>query len=73
MTELARVGEPAAALQQYRECVRILDRELGVAPLAETTAVAEAIRSGGLAPPQPSLASLRAGIFAFSMAYSWSA
>ncbi len=54
MTELARIGEPAAALQQYRECVRILDRELGVAPLAETTAVAEAIRSGGLAPPQPS-------------------
>ena len=49
MTALARAGEPAAALQQYRECVRILDRELGVAPLSETTAVAESIRAGDLA------------------------
>ncbi len=55
MTELARAGEPAAALQQYRDCVRILDRELGVGPLAETTAVAEAIRSGGFAVAAPSL------------------
>ncbi len=55
MTELARAGEPAAALQQYRECVRILDRELGVGPLAETTAVAEAIRSGGFTASASSL------------------
>ncbi len=51
MTALARSGEPAAALQQYRECVRILDSELGVAPLAETTALAESIRAGSLPGP----------------------
>ena len=50
MSALAAAGEPAAALRQYRECVRILDRELGVAPLAETTALAEAIRDGRFAP-----------------------
>ena len=46
MTALAAAGESAAALRQYRECARILDRELGVAPLAETTALAETIRDG---------------------------
>lgn len=46
MEVLARSGEPAAALAQYRDCVRILDRELGVAPLAETADLAEAIRTG---------------------------
>ena len=33
----ARAGQRSAAVQQYRECVRVLDRELGVAPLEETT------------------------------------
>ncbi len=51
MSALGAAGEPAAALRQYRECVRTLDRELGVAPLAETTALAEAIRDGRFAPP----------------------
>ena len=51
MAALAGSGEPAAALRQYRECVRILDRELGVAPLAETTALAEAIRDERVVPP----------------------
>ncbi len=50
MYALAAAGEPAAALHQYRNCVLILDRELGVAPLAETTALAEAIRDGRVAP-----------------------
>jgi len=50
MSALAAAGEPAAALRQYRECVRTLDRELGVAPLLETTALAEAIRDGRFAP-----------------------
>ncbi len=50
MSALAAAGEPSAALQQYRECVRILDAELGVAPLAETTALAEAIRDGQFVP-----------------------
>ena len=48
MATLARAGEPAAAIRQYRECVRILDAELGVAPLAETTELYEAIRAGQL-------------------------
>ena len=48
MEVLARSGEAAAALAQYRDCIRILDRELGVAPLAETTDLAEAIRAGQL-------------------------
>src|SRR5262245_42610930 len=33
----AWAGERAAAIEQYRACVRTLHRELGVAPLAETT------------------------------------
>ncbi|HZQ07881.1 MAG TPA: AAA family ATPase [Anaerolineae bacterium] len=32
----ARDGHRAAALRQYRECLRLLDQELGVAPLPET-------------------------------------
>ena len=36
-------GRRAAALRQYRDCVRLLDRELGVSPLAETTALWEVI------------------------------
>ena len=45
-------GQRSAALNQYRECVRVLDRELGVAPLEETHALYEAIRSNQ-APPAP--------------------
>jgi DNA-binding SARP family transcriptional activator len=40
----ARAGDRAAALRQYRACVAVLERELGVAPLATTTARYEAIR-----------------------------
>ncbi|MDP9069066.1 MAG: AAA family ATPase [Actinomycetota bacterium] len=39
-------GMRTAALQQYRECVGILDRELGVSPLGDTTALYEAIGEG---------------------------
>lgn len=53
MTTLSRAGEPAAAIHQYRECVRILDAELGVAPLAETTDLYEAIRAGRLVADPP--------------------
>jgi DNA-binding SARP family transcriptional activator/tetratricopeptide (TPR) repeat protein len=57
MEVLARAGEPAAALAQYRDCVRTLDRELGVAPLPETTELADAIRGGLLGPsPDPAAA-----------------
>jgi len=60
MATLARAGEPAAALQQYRECVRILDRELGVPPLAGTTQLAEEIREGRMAGPPPGLPAIAA-------------
>src|SRR5262249_25249689 len=46
-------GERAAALGQYRDCVRILHRELGVAPTEETTAVYHAIREGGTVTADP--------------------
>lgn len=49
----ARAGDRAAALRQFRECVRVLDRELGVAPLPETAALARAIGSGEPAPETP--------------------
>ena len=41
----------AAALRQYRECVRILGKELGVAPLEETTGLYHAFQEN--APPPP--------------------
>ena len=40
-----------AALHQYRACVRILEQELGVAPLAETTELYEAVKGNRLSPP----------------------
>ena len=49
----ARAGQRSAALRQYRECARILERELGVPPLAETTALYEAIREQRIQPAAP--------------------
>jgi DNA-binding SARP family transcriptional activator len=46
----ARAGQRGAALRQYRECVRILEQELGVAPLEETTHLYQEIMSGRLEP-----------------------
>ena len=43
---LARAGERSAALMQYRKCAHLLDRELGVAPMRETTALRDAIERG---------------------------
>ena len=40
----AQSGRRSKALDQFRSCVRVLDEELGVAPLPETTALYEAIR-----------------------------
>lgn len=45
----ARDGQRAAALRQYRECVRQLEQELGVAPLPETTELYHAIQENRLA------------------------
>jgi predicted ATPase/DNA-binding SARP family transcriptional activator len=51
----------AAALRQYRECVRVLDQELGVTPLEETTLLYRAIQENDL-PPRPALSEHRASV-----------
>ena len=51
MAILARSGDRAGAIRQYRATVAMLDRELGVQPLAETTELYEAIRDDRLAGP----------------------
>jgi DNA-binding SARP family transcriptional activator len=43
-------GQRGAALRQYRACVRVLDDELGVPPLEETTALYQALTEGRPAP-----------------------
>lgn len=50
----AWAGQPAAALRQYDECVRMLDEEFGVPPEDETVDLHEAIRTKRL--PMPSTA-----------------
>ena len=50
---LAEVGDRQAAMEQYRDCVRVLDRELGVRPLDETTALYHAIVEGSLETTPP--------------------
>jgi DNA-binding SARP family transcriptional activator len=47
----AWAGQRASALRQYRECVRILEGELGVSPLGETTRIYEAIKENDVPPP----------------------
>jgi DNA-binding SARP family transcriptional activator len=44
----ARSGDRAAAARQYREATRLLDQELGIAPVAETRALHDAIEAGTL-------------------------
>ncbi len=44
MDLLEAAGDRSGALRQYRACVATLERELGVAPLASTTARYDAIR-----------------------------
>jgi DNA-binding SARP family transcriptional activator len=51
MEVFAASGDRAAALRQYRTCVAILNRELAVLPLPETTARYEAIRDAMPRPP----------------------
>lgn len=51
----ARSGDRAAALRQYRECARVLDRELGIASHRDTIALRDAIERGDAEPePGPS-------------------
>lgn len=51
MTMSVWAGDRAAALRQYRECARILDEELGVPPLSETSALEESILCDAI--PEP--------------------
>src|SRR5262249_55574397 len=44
-------GQRTAALQQYQECVHILNQELGVAPLAATTQLYQDIKLNQETPP----------------------
>jgi DNA-binding SARP family transcriptional activator len=63
----ARKGERAAAVRQYRTCVRVLRAELGVAPVEETTSLYRAIQENRLAPaaaspgPRSAATDVRAG------------
>ncbi len=50
MRLLAWSGRRATALDHYRECVRLLGRDLGVRPLEETTEVYRAIKEDRLEP-----------------------
>jgi DNA-binding SARP family transcriptional activator len=47
----ALTGDRAAALDQYRDCVRTLSAELGVAPVEETAQLYAAVSEGTLAAP----------------------
>ena len=47
---LAWTGQRSAALRQYRALVRVLDTELAVRPLPETTRLYDDVRAGRLAP-----------------------
>lgn len=49
----ARSGDRSAAVHQYREATRLLDRELGIAPAAETHALYDAIEAGTLGDRSP--------------------
>lgn len=55
----AWAGDRNAALEHYRDCVALLDRELGVAPLPETTEIYEAVREQRLQPPPAPAAAAR--------------
>jgi predicted ATPase/DNA-binding SARP family transcriptional activator len=50
MELLALSGEREAALTQYETCRRVLQAELGVAPVPQTTALFEHIRTGRFVP-----------------------
>jgi DNA-binding SARP family transcriptional activator len=50
-------GQRSAAMRQYRTLVRVLDRDLAVRPLPETTQLYDDVRAGRLGPPPvPSVA-----------------
>ncbi len=61
MRLLSEAGDRTGALRQYAELTRVLDRELGVTPLAETRALHDAIRDGAQPAPR-SGAARRVGV-----------
>jgi DNA-binding SARP family transcriptional activator len=80
MTVHAWAGDRGAALRQYRECVRILDAELGVPPLDETTQLSEAILENRVEPrlriephPAPASPARRAAYPLVGRSAAWSA
>jgi DNA-binding SARP family transcriptional activator len=54
-------GQRSAAMRQYRSLVRVLDRDLAVRPLPETTRLYDDVRAGRLEPPPVRAAPLSAG------------
>jgi len=54
-------GDRTAAARQYAACARVLDEQLGVAPLPKTAALDRAVRAGTLEPPPKSSPSLDGG------------
>ena len=55
-------GQRSAAMRQYRSLVRVLDRDLAVRPLPETTRLYEDVRAGRLGPPPVPIAALAADV-----------
>src|SRR5690242_9161438 len=54
-------GQRSAAMRQYRSLVRVLDRDLAVRPLPETTQLYDDVRAGRLGPPPVPVAAPVAG------------
>ncbi|MGP1396537.1 MAG: BTAD domain-containing putative transcriptional regulator [Inquilinaceae bacterium] len=52
MRILAALGEPTQAIRQFQDCRALLDRELGVRPEPETTALFDIIRAARTAAPR---------------------
>jgi len=55
----AATGDRTSALRQFEQCVVVLERELGVAPLPETRAMYEAVRDGDAPFPSASASAAR--------------
>jgi len=64
-------GQRSAAMRQYRSLVRVLDRDLAVRPLPETTRLYDDVRAGRLGPPPVSEPVPAAGDGAVPAALTW--
>lgn len=58
----AQAGQRSAALHQYRACVQVLERELGVAPLEATTTLYEAIKENRIGPSKQATHAAQAAV-----------